>query len=298
MKGFLKFVVIFAVILLLSAALAPLLYYFFQTFHPYKFGRIFNRLVMIGALVAAVLFVRVKKETFAAYGLAWRGQSFRLLLTGFFSGILTLGAVLALRVFSGQASFGPSAFSGSQWILKFAGALGTGFLIGLMEEFFFRGFIFRSLLKLLKNRVFFSILITTVFYAIIHFIGMKQIFIDSTPTFLDSLRLMGVPFLSLAEWPRFWPQAVGLFLFGLALIGVVYRSGSLYPAIGLHAGCVFFLRLDDSFLKFQDGKSFFWGSKLIYDGIMGWVFVALMGVFLWNICKPSPERASPVSPES
>ena len=43
MKGFLKFVGVFAAILLLSAVLAPLFYDFFQMFHPYKFERIFNR---------------------------------------------------------------------------------------------------------------------------------------------------------------------------------------------------------------------------------------------------------------
>ena len=62
MKKFLKFIGVFGGILLLSAFLAPILYDFFQTFHPYKFERIFNRLVMIGTLVAAVFFCPYQKR--------------------------------------------------------------------------------------------------------------------------------------------------------------------------------------------------------------------------------------------
>ncbi len=291
MKGFLKFIAIFGAILILSAALAPLFYYFFQTFHPYKFERIFQRIVMILSLVAVAFFVRVKKETLVSYGILWKPQSLGLLLKGFLLGMLVLGTVGVLRVIFGKAVFDPDTFTVWQWAGKFFAALATGLLIGVMEEFFFRGFIFRSLMHLLKNRVFLSVLITTSFYAIIHFIGMKKIFVDSTPDFIDGLRLIGAPFLSLAQWPQFWPEAVGLFMFGLALNGAAYKSGSLYPSIGLHAGCVFFVKLDDSFLQFHSDRTFFWGSKILYDGLMGWLFLGLMALILWTMLKPSGSSA-------
>ena len=294
MKRFLKFIGIFGAILLLSAALAPLFYDFFQTFHPYKFERIFQRIVMILSLVAVACFVRVKKEIFASYGLTWKQKSPGLLGKGFLAGVLVLGLVGALRVFCGQAVFAPDSFTWVGWIVKFVLALGTGLLIGCLEEFFFRGFIFRSLMRLSRNRVFVSIVITTSFYAIIHFIGMKKIFVDSDPNFIDGLRLIGAPFLSLAEWPKFWPEAVGLFLFGLALNSAAYRSGSLYPSIGFHAGCVFFVKLDDSFLQFQTGRSFFWGSKVLYDGIMGWSLLAVMALVFWWALKPSGSAAASI----
>jgi len=292
MKGFLKFILVFAAILLLSAFLAPLFYAFFETFHHYKFERIFQRIVMILSLVAAALFVRVKKENLVAYGLTWKPESVRLLCKGFVLGLLVLGTVGLLRVVFGQVVFDPDTFSWGGWIAKFLMALGTGLLIGVMEEFFFRGFIFRSLLGLMKNRLFLSVLITTSFYAIIHFIGLKKIFVDSTPTFIDGLRMIGAPFLSLAEWPKFWPQATGLFLFGLALMGAAYRSGSLYPAIGLHAGCVFYVKLDDSFMQFHTAPSFFWGSKILYDGVLGWIFLSVMALCLWIFVKPSGTNAA------
>ena len=287
MKGFFKFIFIFAVILLLSALLAPIFYDLFKMFHPYKFERIFQRIVMILSLVAVALLVRVKKETLVSYGLAWKPQSLRLLGKGFLTGLLVLGAVGILRVLSGQVVFAPDSLTWAQWIAKFSLTLLTAFLIGVMEEFFFRGFIFRSLMSLMGKRLLLCVLITTSFYAILHFIGMKKIFIDPTPNFFDGLRLMGAPFLSLAEWPKFWPQAVGLFLFGLALMGAAYRSGSLYPSIGLHAGCVFYVKLDDSFVQFHAAPSFFWGSKILYDGVLGWVLLSAMAACLWIFLKPS-----------
>ncbi len=286
MKGFLKFILVFAAILLLSAFLAPLFYDFFQMFHTYKFERIFQRIVMILSLVAVVMFVRVKKEALISYGALWKPESLGLFGKGFVTGLVVLGLVGVLRVFSGQATFAPDSFSWGGWSIKISLAFGTALLIGFMEEFFFRGFIFRSLLNLTKNRVFLCVLVATLFYTIIHFIGMKKIFVEADPNFIDGLRLIGAPFLSLAQWPKFWPQAAGLFLFGLALIGAAYRSGSLYPAIGLHAGCVFYVKLDDSFVQFHAAPSFLWGSKILYDGFVGWCFLAAMAILFWTIKKP------------
>lgn len=296
MKGFFKFLAIFTGILLLSAFLAPLFYDFFDTFHHFKFHRIFQRIVMILSLVAVALFVRVKKETLINYGLSWKSQSLGLFGKGFMAGVLALGVVGALRILSGQVLFEPSALSWGGWVAKFSLALATGLLIGVMEEFFFRGFIFRSLMHLLRNRVFLSIFVTTSFYAVIHFIGMKKVFVGSDPNFIDGLRLIGAPFLSLAEWPKFWPEAAGLFLFGLALNSAAYRSGSLYPSIGLHAGCVFYVRIDDSFLQLSAGRSFFWGSKILYDGVLGWVFLIVLVLFAWIFFKPSGAGASRTLP--
>jgi uncharacterized protein len=286
MKGFLKFSGVVAGILILSAVLSPLFYDFFQTFHPYKFERIFNRIVMILSLVAVACFVRLKKETLISYGLVWKPQSPWFFGKGFMVGVFVLGVVGVLRVLFGQAVFAPDSLSWGGWIAKFFLALGTGLLIGIVEEFFFRGFVFRSLMGLLRNRVFLSVMITTSFYAIIHFIGMKKIFVDSSPNFIDGLRLVGAPFLSLAQWPRFWPEAAGLFLFGLALNGAAYRTGSLYPSIGFHAGCVFFVRLDDSLLQFHTDRTLFWGSKVLYDGFVGWFFLGVVALVLWTILKP------------
>ncbi|HOG23908.1 MAG TPA: CPBP family glutamic-type intramembrane protease [Candidatus Omnitrophota bacterium] len=287
MKGFIRFLVIFGSILLLSAFLTPFLY----DFLPFKFERIFNRLVMIGTLLAIVIFVRIKKETLRRFGLLWEKNSLSLLAMGFLAGILTLLLTSALNIVFNNARFVIPSLSLMDWVSKVSLALATGLLIGVIEEFFFRGFIFRFLQKAFKNRVLMAVLVTCVFYSLIHFIGMKKIFIGPDPDFIDGLKLIGAPFVSLAEWPRFWPEAVGLFLFGFALNTAAYKSGSLYPSIGLHAGCVFFIRLDDLFIKFQGERTMFWGSKLVYDGVIGWVFLMLLACILYRTLRPSSVAA-------
>lgn len=294
MKSFLKFTIAFLIVLLLSAFLAPIFYDFFQKFHPYKFERIFQRLVMIGTLIIAVLFVRIRRETLDRFGLTWNSGSLSFFIKGFLTGMLILGSVSVCRVLFGRATFAPDAFAWTVWAVKIAKALGTGLLIGAMEEFFFRGFIFRSLEKIFRNRTFLAVLVTAVFYSIVHFIGLKKIFVGTDPVFWDSLRLMTAPFVSLGLWPKFWPEAAGLFLFGLVLNAAVCRSGSLYLSIGLHAGCVFFVRLDDLFMKFHSPREMLWGSKILYDGFLGWSFLVFMGIAVWILFKPS--RLSKNSP--
>jgi len=289
-KGFLRFLVIFGSVLLLSAFLAPILY----DFLPFKFEKIFNRLVMIGTLLAIVIFVRIKKETLIRLGLIWRDTSPGFLTFGFFAGILTLSLTSAINILSGNAYFVIPEFAVSEWIGKISLALFTGLLIGVIEEFFFRGFIFRELERILKGRVLIAILITSVFYSVIHFIGMKKLLIGPDPGFLDGLKLIGAPFLSFLDWPRFWPEAVGLFFFGLALNAAVFKTGSLYPAIGLHAGCVFFIRLDDLFVKFQGERTFLWGSKVVYDGLLGWLLLVCLTVFLYKTLKPDSDASGVV----
>jgi hypothetical protein len=79
MKGFFKFIAVFSGILLLSAVLAPILRHFL----PFSFTRIFNRIVMILALLGVVIFVRFRKEMFVCFGMDWRKDSARLFWTGF-----------------------------------------------------------------------------------------------------------------------------------------------------------------------------------------------------------------------
>lgn len=274
MKSLLKLVLIFSGILLISALLAPVLF----DFLPYKFERIFNRIVMIASLVAVLVFVRINAATLEGYGLTWKSESPRLFLIGFLSGLVTLGSLAVLKAFCGVARWSPESMALTAVFLKILGVFGAAVLIGVIEEFFFRGFIYDSLKKVFRGRVLCAILVTSVFYSLIHFIGEKKPFIGPDPIFSDSLKLIVTPLTSLLEWQSFWRGAVGLFLFGIVLSIASIRSRSLYPSIGLHAGCVFFVKLDGLFVDFSNDYPFLWGSAKMYDGLSGWLFLTLLGV--------------------
>ena len=278
MKKIFLFLLSFVAVLALAVVLSPLIY---PHFH-FKFHRIFNRIVMVGVLICVAIFVRIRKETFVEYGLAWKPESLRLLLTGFIAPVVVLSVYVAIQNFFGEALFSFQNVGIGKWISRIVLALFTGFLIGAIEEFFFRGAVYQGCRKLWSSSgkgLLLSLFVTNVFYSIVHFVHAKRPFVDSTPDFHDSLMLLGAPFASLTEIGTFWPGLVGLLIFGLMLNGLYLRTKSLYPAIGLHAGAVFFIKTDGLLVNFGT-HNLLWGSGKMYDGIVGWVALGLLYILL------------------
>lgn len=282
MKGFLKFLAVFAGILLVSAVLAPVLSHFL----PYSFARIFNRVVMVSALLAVVIFVRFRKEMLVRFGMDWRQDSRRLFWTGF----LTVSAVLVLftafQLLMGNAFFSLRDLSWQRWVAKLAGIIAGSLLIGCMEEFFFRGFIFSSLRdKLFRGSVPLAMTVTSLFYASIHFISIRKPVISPDPGFMDSLKMIAAPIQSFANWQAVWPAAIGLFLFGMVLNYCAVRTRSLYASIGVHAGAVLFVRAVGLFVGFMEKNVLLWSTKKVYDGALGWACLLLTGWILSKLLK-------------
>lgn len=279
MKPFFKFLFIMAAILLASAVLAPILF----DYLPFKFEKIFNRLVMIFTLAAVLIFVRMRHFAFAQYGLIFKKGSLPQALAGFSSGFFVLVGVTFTGFILGHAVWSRPELSVPAFGIRVLGDLGAALLIGLIEEFFFRGFVFVSLRDRFAWGVGGSLLATNFFYSLTHFVSIKKPYIGPDPTFYDSLRWMGAPFASFAHWQEFWPAALGLFLFGLILNDLAIRTRSLAASIGLHAGCVFFVKIDGLFVDFLDNHILWLGSKKLYDGVVGWLFLIILfiGLRLW-----------------
>ena len=289
MKSFLKFITVFAGILLFSAILAPVLHQFL----PYSFPRIFNRIVMISAVLAVVIFVRFRKDMFVRFGMDWRKDSRRLFWTGFLTGSIVLALFTATQLLTGNAYVSICDLSWQKWVCKFGGCIGGGLLIAIMEEFFFRGFIFISLRdKMFRGRVRGPMILTSLFYASVHFVSIRKPEISPDPGFMDSLKLIAAPIQSLADWQTVWPAAIGLFLFGMVLNYCAVRTRSLYPSIGLHAGSVFFVRIIGLFIAFMEKNVLFWSTKKVYDGVLGWIFLLLIG---WILSRAFRKKGPPVT---
>jgi len=280
-KSFLKFVAVTLIVLVLSVLLPPLLF----DFLPFKFERIFNRLVMIFTLVAVFLFVRIRKQTIRQYGLRWHRDSTRFLLTGFLAGLIILILLTVVRIFFGSAQWAPMPISVLDLAVKAAKIMAAAFLIALIEEFFFRGFIYSTLRDRFSWNVPASVGVTSLFYSLIHFVDKESPYIGPDPVWTDSLKLVTSPFLSLAHWPEIWPAAVGLFIFGIVLNDARIRTGSLFPSIGMHAGCVFFIKMDGIFIDFFKGRLLVFGGPEIYDGLLGWIFLVALGGIMRMMLK-------------
>ncbi len=283
MKKVILFLLSFAAVLLLAVFLSPLLYQIL----PFKFGRIFNRIVMIGTLICVVAFVRIKKETFMELGLIWQKDSLRFLLTAFFAPVVVLSVYVAIQMFVGEAVLSLKDISAWKWIQRIILAVLTGLLIGTIEEFFFRGVVMNACRRVWTSGkgLWLSLFVTNIFYSILHFVNAKKPFVDSTPDFIDGFRLLAAPFSSFAEFGTFWPGFVGLFIFGLMLSGLTLKTKSLYPAIGLHAGAVFFIKSDGLWVDFST-TNMMWGSGKMYDGFAGWGALGILYIVLiFLLCR-------------
>ncbi len=275
MKSFLKFIVIFCSIMLLSCLLAPILFKIL----PFKFEKIFNRLVMIFSLASIAVFVRVDFSKLASYGLRKEPGIPNQLFLGFAVGAGILTVLTFIKIAANAAYWDLQPFS-AEWILKPLTVLFSAFLIGLIEEVFFRGFLFNTFTDKWKWNTVLAVIAVSLFYSIIHFVSVKKPYIGPDPGFSDSLKLLVAPLASFGQWQELWRAAVGLFIFGVVLNMLVLKTRSLFVSIGLHAGCVFFVKIDGFFVEFVNDHALLWGSGKMYDSISGWIFLVLIGGIL------------------
>lgn len=208
-----------------------------------------------------------------------------MLWASFFTGFFILVSLSLIKYWMGILDLNLAEKTPVQWGNLFFMSLVSAFIIGVIEECFFRGFIFITMREQRRLSLVTSLIVTNLFYSLIHFIGGRKPFIDQTPGFFDSLKLIYTPFLALTQWEVILPGAVGLFIFGVILSLLYLQTRSLYPCIGLHAGCVFFLKLDGSFFFQQDKNPLMLGTSHNYDGLLGWFFLLIMGIILFGIMK-------------
>jgi len=188
-------------------------------------------------------------------------------------------AVLGIAM-SSAGVFIPGFFHAFQdslrWSVK---ALLSAFMVGLLEEIFFRGMLFRGLMEDGRRATAFAGV--NLFYAAVHFTKPPEKFAASGLDPLAGIRFLGQslrPFLDPAE---ILPGLAGLFVIGLVLSYAFFRARSLYLSIGLHAGWVFALKTMRVYGEFERGDlGWIFGSTdpKIVSGVATWIGIALVGV--------------------
>lgn len=279
-RGF-KFALAVLAIISLSVFLTPIIYYFLPVF---RFEKIFDRLVMIFSIGAAALFIRFQHEAWKQYGFDFTLRWKRLFSLGFLGGF---SAVLLITVV--EVMWGPRHLRDpillSDCLQRFVKGLLSGMAVGILEEFFFRGFIFTHLERAIRKWP--AILTASVFYSAVHFFDNGQIFIPKNPGLGDAFRLLFGYLEPFAHRPyQVLPEFFGLFIFGILLNIAYVRTRSLFLAIGIHAGAVFCIKFQNAFLrKGPDAYHFFFGSTPHYDGFFEWAMLAFLGLIVYVTTK-------------
>jgi membrane protease YdiL (CAAX protease family) len=221
--------------------------------------------------------MRYEKNNWKRLGWERKDSRLELLLWGF--GV----AFLFLILFSClQAAFGSKKFlfqNLDQLTQKaFFYLLGV-FVVGVLEEFLFRGVLFGVLRDRISTAR--ALFWTSFIYAAVHFLRTNDSMNVAHPTMMDSFKVLATLVEPFSQPQLIWQSFVGLFLLGLVLNHLFLKTNSLWVAIGLHSGAVFFLKLKKFFLvDASQNWLCVWGTSRFYDGFLGWGVLIVMWVVL------------------
>jgi uncharacterized protein len=243
------------------------------------FSRFFNRFFMIsGILLFFACRSLLKIESPAQLGLVPRTQAARDVVKGL---VLALGSMIALGAtmsFAGvyQPFFRLSLSASVEECVK---AILAGFTVGVLEEIFFRGMIFRGLLEDWKPLP--AFLVANLFYSALHFVKPgERYFLTGIEPWAGFRHLFSTfaPFFEPAEIA---PGLIGLLLIGIVLSYAFARTGTLYLSIGLHAGWVIAIKTVRVFGDYRaEDLGWLFGSSdpKIVSGVGTWAGIILVGL--------------------
>lgn len=272
---FLKICAVSLGILLVSALLAPWIY----AHTAFKFDRILSRLVMVFSLVAIFSTIRLRLSDLQRYGLLWGSNAGAFVVRGFLIGFTTLALLTVLEILLGGRHGVIQLDPWGTVFLKILEYLLAALVIGLVEEFFFRGFLYTHLRARLRYGP--SVVVANLTYAILHFFKGGSYQWPESPGFLDGVKVILHLADSFLDFRWVGPSLFGLFLFGLILSYGYRVTGNLFLSIGIHAGCVFLLKVDNWFVESVPGASrFLFGDKNLHSGVLGWCFMGVLFLLL------------------
>lgn len=245
----------------------------------YDLGKAFRRFIYITAFLLFLILRKWVPWGWAArHGFARAKGMLRELGFGMFWGLAVVVVYGAILIFADRAEF--KDFRAGVIFGEIAKYLFVGLLIGLFEEYFFRGVMFRTMLS--DWGVGRAMIVSSAIYAWLHcFYGRALV-----PTGFDlfaGVRLLGDFYTDEAGSALPVVQLfVGLFLLGVILSYLYLRTGALYAPIGLHAGVVLFSKVHKKLICRADNiPEWLYGDReFIVSGVACWIVaLALLYVF-------------------
>lgn len=212
-----------------------------------KFAR---RCMMIWGLLLAPLFV-LALGTFRKADHGWtpwegytlRRRGWRLLLAGFLLGLLTLGTVMLLALLFGSRHWHVSYATPKMALKLLVEYPLRALVLAIFEETVVRGYLLRGLCR--GFGVWGAIALSSGLFALLHFIYPAPESFFGDGVFTDSGRALVSGLTAIVHEPRAAIQACNLFLMAAFLCLLTLRTGSIWPAAGVHAGWVW--------IKFTNG---------------------------------------------
>ncbi len=273
--------------LLIAALAAPWAYHlgqwaageagFLKGLGTQPFHRYLNRCLLLTALIGLWPLARAFSLTNRrSLGLAWPAGSGRMLGLGLAAGFGSLLAAALLMAMAGVRSFN---FSHTPAVLLelILNATLSAAAVALLEELFFRGVVFGALRQSMKLPA--AIVISSLIYSALHFLARVE---HTGPVEWHSgFALLPRMLRGIAAPENLAPAGLTLAVGGAVLALAYHRTGTLWFAIGLHAGWVFWLKVFKTVTTpGAAAGGAFWGTDKLLDGWLacGVMLVLLVGV--------------------
>ena len=255
------------------------------------FHRYFNRCLMLIAIGGLVVLWRVMKiESWRELGWFPPRTETGHLARGLLLGLTSVTALGAAALLAGVRDWAP-AHSVSEWGRHLLNSIGAAAIVGILEETIFRGMLFQLLRRDLAWR--WAAVVSAVIFSAVHFLNQRpDINTITWTTGFTALPQFVHPFSEDPYWPAYF---VNLFLSGLVLAGAVVRTGSIYLAIGIHAGWILALKTCN-FVLTPKSASTFWGHGSTEGGaawaktpplLDGWLATLLLATLAWFMLRPN-----------
>jgi membrane protease YdiL (CAAX protease family) len=197
-------------------------------------------------------------------------------VTTLYSAVLILAGAESVRPF--DAIFKP---------YRFATALATGLAVSLVEEPVFRRFLLQKLS--MRGSVALGAVLSSLLYSLVHYLRPAEVPLQADYALADSAAVYQNILENVLRPLSDPAPGIGLFLLGLFLCAVV-RRGGLAWTIGIHAGVVYYVKVDFCVLYWNPvGRHFYFGSfDVLYDGAMFWIVCGafLLGMLFCNRSRP------------
>jgi len=227
-------------------------------------GRLWQLLLLAGIAVA-VWRLGLRGRADWGYGLP-RAKFLRQAGAGFAFGIATMLPMTLVIVTLGIRKALPDLDAAMLLTGIAAGAL-TGLIVALVEETFFRGLMFRAVLR--ESGPAIAIWSTAILYAAIHFFARAKI-AHAELAWDSGIALLGSSLARFADPASIADAFITLAMVGLLLGLVRHWTGSIAAGIGLHMGWVCVIKATSTMTRHDVAAHW---SFLVsdFDGFTGWM---------------------------
>jgi hypothetical protein len=255
--------------LLLAALAAWPVYQLAHALQPdWQFHKVAGRLwqlLMLAGIVVAVRRLGLRGHADWGYGLP-RARFLRQAGAGFLFGIATMLPMTFVIVALGIRNPLPD-FDAAMLVSGIAAGALTGLVVAFVEETFFRGLMFRAVLR--ESGPAIAIWSTAILYAAIHFFARAKI-AHAELAWDSGIALLGSSLARFADPATIADAFITLAMVGLLLGLVRHWTGSIAAGIGLHMGWVCVIKAT-SVVTRHDAAAHWSFLVSDFDGFTGWM---------------------------